>query len=293
MNKKNKKIEEINDVDILDAEIEEIATVYITKKTRKRNKKNINNQTDSSIKLNEKLYFTKETQEAINFYLQLEDSNKIEKEELYLQYILPSFEKLVENLVNIHKFSGFDESYKELKNDCITFLFESLKKFDSSRGTNAFSYFNVIAKNWLIIKSKQKQNRIKKIINIENFTQNNNQQHNQDNQLNSNDKKIFESNMLVFQEPIEKEKDETKQFISNVLIDVKKMARSKNEINCINSIISIFNNIDNIDLLNKNALFLYLRELSGLTPKQLTVTIQNLRKYYSKSKKDRIKNENI
>ena len=81
---------------------------------------------------------------------------------IYGTGILPAFEKLVENLINIHKFTGLYDTYDDLKNDCITFLFETLHKFDGQRGTNAFSYFNVVAKNWLIIRTKQKVQRSKR-----------------------------------------------------------------------------------------------------------------------------------
>jgi len=59
---------------------------------------------------------------------------------------------------------------------------------------------------------------------------------------------------------------------------------------CINSIITIFENIDNIDLLNKNAILLYMRELSGLSPKQLTTTMQIVKKHYKKIKIEYQKN---
>ena len=38
--------------------------------------------------------------------------------------------------------------------------------------------------------------------------------------------------------------------------------------------------LDNLDFLNKRAIFVYLREISGLNPKQLSVSISNIRKYY-------------
>ena len=101
-----------------------------------------------------KLYFHSGTQDAIVAYQKSPDRK--EKERLYVTDIMPAFEKLVENLINIHKFSSLHDSYDDLKNDCVNFLFETIGKFDSTRGTNAFSYFNVVAKNWLIIKTKQK-----------------------------------------------------------------------------------------------------------------------------------------
>lgn len=225
----------------------------------------------SKEKKTKNVYFNKDTQKAI--YDFLNSNNKSEKEKLYVNYIMPSFDKLVENLININKFSSYDENYDELKNDCVIFLFETLNKFDFERGTNAFSYFNVVAKNWLIIKSKQKQNRIKNIISLDDEDPDN---------INPIDSNSLETNLTVYQDKISIEHKEEKENLIEMLSTIKSMAKTKNEINCINSILSIFENIDNIDLLNKNAIFLYLREISGLNPKQLTLTIQTLKKYYKK-----------
>ena len=48
-----------------------------------------------------------------------------------------------------------------LKSDCVSFLYETLEKFDPSKGSKAFSYFNVVAKNWLIIQSKKRVKNFK------------------------------------------------------------------------------------------------------------------------------------
>jgi hypothetical protein len=242
-------------------------TTKKTRKPKKQNKKIIKRARKN------KPYFTKLTQDSIQNYLSEEDDNK--KNTIYNNEILPALEKLVENLINIHKFNNIDDNYNDIKNDCISFLYESLKKFDFSRGTNAFSYFNVLAKNWLIIKSKQKQTKTRKSVSIDSM---------ESEASTTNDHKLFESNVIIYQEEIQREKDEKFDTIMSVLHSVKKMSKTKNEIACMDSIISIFENIDNIDFFNKNAVFLYLRELSGLNPKQLTLTIQNIKKYYKKSK---------
>ena len=44
---------------------------------------------------------------------------------------------------------------------------EAINKFDHTRGTKAFSYFNVVAKNWLIIKSKQRTKQIRRPISLD------------------------------------------------------------------------------------------------------------------------------
>jgi hypothetical protein len=228
-----------------------------------------------------KIYFGKETHNSIFEYV---NSSDIEfKKELYLTKIFPSFEKLVENLINIHKFVSYDDPFEELKADCITFLFENMSKFDFNRGTNAFSYFNVLAKHWLIIRSKQRQQRAKFSISIDATNVSDNSSDDDNNLITPLITHVTENN----KNKIETENE--KKEMMDLLFIIKGMVKSKNELNCINSIISIFQNIENIDLLNKNAVFLYLREISGLNPKQLTLTIQVIKKYYRKAKNEQVK----
>jgi hypothetical protein len=71
-----------------------------------------------------------------------------------------------------------------------------------------------------------------------------------------------------------------------LLYEIRSKVKTENELACINSIITIFENVDDVDLLNKSAILLYMRELSGLSPKQLTTTMQMLKKHYKKLKTD-------
>lgn len=220
-----------------------------------------------------KLYFNNDTQIAIVAYQKAE--TKKERDELYVKEILPAFEKLVENLINIHKFSGLYDSYEDLKTDCVNFLFETLMKFDATRGTNAFSYFNVVAKNWLIIRAKQKANKFKRNISIDDPES-----------MTTNELKIIEDQSLVPAQDAIIETEMTVKNITKLLYEIKSKAKSENELLCINSIITIFENIDDIDFLNKSAVLLYMRELSGLSPKQLTATMQVIKKHYKRLKND-------
>jgi len=218
-----------------------------------------------------KMYFNSDTQVAIVAFQNCD--NRKERDRLYVQEILPAFEKLVENLINIHKFAGLYDSYDDLKNDCVNFLFETIGKFDAGRGTNAFSYFNVVAKNWLIIKTKQKSQKTKKNISLDDPSM-----------LSTHEKSIVEEHSVLPSQDSLFDDLRSLESITNILYDIRNIAKTENELMCINSIITIFENIDDIDLLNKNAILLYMRELSGLSPKQLTTTMQVIKKYYRKVK---------
>jgi hypothetical protein len=222
---------------------------------------------------NMKLYFNSGTQSAIEKF-QTEESKKL-RDRIYVESIMPAFEKLVENLINIHKFTGMHDTYDDLKNDCVNFLFETINKFDPSRGTNAFSYFNVVAKNWLITKTKQKAQRHKRSVSLDD----------------PGSLTLQESFVIDEYNTIPSQDILVDEFISIentivMLYDIRTKARSENELTCINSIITIFENIDEIDLLSKSAVLLYMRELSGLTPKQLTTAMQSIKKHYKKTKSD-------
>lgn len=221
---------------------------------------------------NLRMYFNAKTQEAIVSY-QTESSRKV-KDKLYVEHILPAFKKLVENLINIHKFSEMHDTYDELKNDCINFLFETIHKFDANRGTNAFSYFNVVAKNWLIIRTKQKIKKLKKSISLDD----------PDSFTSHESLIIDEYNTLPAHDLLLNEKSGDGTI--EVLYEIRTKVKTENELTCINAVITIFENIDEIDLLNKSAVLLYMRELSGLSPKQLTTAMQSIKRRYKKSKSD-------
>lgn len=228
---------------------------------------------DKTQKNNLKLYFNSDTQDAIVLYQTT--LSKKEKDRLYVGQILPAFKKLVENLINIHKFTGMHDTYDELKNDCVNFLFETIHKFDASRGTNAFSYFNVVAKNWLIIRTKQKVQRTKKSVSLDDPSS-----------LTTHESLIIEEHNTVEAHDLIADVHNSVEGTITLLYDIRARVKTENELTCVNAIITIFENIDEIDLLNKSAVLLYMRELSGLSPKQLTTAMQSIKRRYKKSKMD-------
>lgn len=217
----------------------------------------------------DRMYFNQETQAAITLYQTFSVGK--DRDKLYLEKILPAFQKLVENLINIHKFTGLYDSYDDLKNDCINFLFETIHKFDPNRGTNAFSYFNVVAKNWLIIKTKQKNIHSKKVVSLDN----------------TEDLTNYELGLIEQHQSLPSQETmfgfmTSSENVLKMMYEIRKYVKTENELSCINSIITIFENIDSIDLLNKSAVLLYMKELSGLSPKQLTTSLQTIKRHYKK-----------
>ena len=215
-----------------------------------------------------KPYFGKDAHQAIIDYQTTEC--KEEKNKIYYNKIKPSFEKLAENLIFIHGFASSDYSMVEvMKNDCVSFLYETLEKFDVSRGTKAFSYFNVVAKNWLIIQSKKRVKNRNRHVSMSDF-----------NVLSRTDKASIENYQIIPSQETLMIMKQNREMLDVLFLKIKNRLTNQNEIACVNAIITLFNKIDELDFLNKRAVFVYMRELSNLTPKQLSVAMSNIRKHY-------------
>jgi len=214
-----------------------------------------------------KMYFGPEVQDAIITTQNEEDEKK--KEKIFVDIIRPAFDKLAENLIFIYGFSTPNEPFEHLKSDCVSFLYETIQKWDPSRGTKAFSYFNVVAKNWLIINSRQRKKRNMRHVSVDDMRS-----------MTPTQKELF-SKYDVLPPP-----DEIliqRNFRSEIMILLKEIQRrisSDTEKLCIDAVITVFESIDNLDFLNKRAVFVYVRDISGLTPKQLSVAMSTIRKHY-------------
>ena len=98
--------------------------------------------------------------------------------------------------------------------------------------------------------------------------------------MNSEDKKILA--MFDLQPPpdVVLMNRNFRNEIMEILLFIKGRVKGEKEILCINAIVKVFQNIDDLDLLNKRAVFIYIRDISGLSPKQLSVAMSSVRKYY-------------
>ena len=220
-------------------------------------------------KKTKKYYFGKEAHSAIVRYQNCDCI--VEKNKIYSNDIRPSFDKLTENLIFIHGFSQDKETFDVLKSDCVSFLFEILQKFDPSKGSKAFSYFNVCAKTFLIIQNKKKSKRKIRI---------------DDQNISHLDKLEIENSQVIPSQEAALIIEEDKKIIFDLISEIKEKTNNANEKKCIEAINTIFKNIQELDYLNKRAIFVYLRELSGLNAKQLSVAMSNIRRHYKNIKSD-------
>lgn len=219
----------------------------VKKKRRGRNKK-------------EKIYFSKKTEEAIIEYNKEQCEKK--RNEIYESRIKYSFEKLVENIFNTFKFTYFDNGPQEIQKETVSHLVSNIHKFQEGKG-KAFSYFSIVAKNYLI------------------FHNNNNYKRN--NQHVDISETPSESSVCLQTEDVYHKGVETQEFMK-LLIDyweenINKIFSKSKDLNIAYAVIELFRNCDRIENFNKKTLYLYIRELSNCKTQQITKVINKMKSY--------------
>ena len=110
-------------------------------------------------KAKRKVYFGKEVQDAIIRYNGSENNN--ERNKIYGGEIHKAFDKLAENIINTFKFTYFDMPFQDVKHEVVAFMVMNIHKYDHTKGSKAFSYFSVVAKNYLILHNNNNYKKLK------------------------------------------------------------------------------------------------------------------------------------
>jgi hypothetical protein len=234
-------------------------------------------------------YFNKDTQQKLEDYKTATSDE--ERGKIYLNDILPAFEMLVDKLVSVYSFKSFDGDIETMKRDCVFFLWETIQKWDGSKGKKAFSYFNVVAKNWLIARSRKNYLQFKRTVVIDdgnmNYTPNTQPKEERNQQkkyprINLSTYMIDESNNPEEQMIA----DERMQRVHDIIDHLCGVITDIREKKCVEAIRMLFQNIDNLEFLNKRALLVYLREISGLNNAELSSALSSIRKTFRQINKD-------
>ena len=213
------------------------------------------------------MYFNMDTQAAIVKY-QAED-DLVTRMLIYEKDVLPAFQKLSESLIFTYKFNSPFSNFDELKADCVTFLYESLYKWKEEKGTKAYSYYNVVAKNWLINATRKHKKIRNRQICIDD-----------PHSLTAAQAMMLE-NHQVAPSPDELLIMKTQRVrILALLEDMRVKLTNENELICLQAIETLFTNIEDLELLNKRAVLVYIREISGLDKKSMSKALSVIRRKY-------------
>ena len=104
-------------------------------------------------------YFDQITENAIIRYNKSDDVAL--KNIIYNEHISYAFDKLAENIIHTFKFYYFDVPIEQVKHEVVSFLVLNMHKFQEGKG-KAFSYFSIVAKNYLILHNNNNYKKMKK-----------------------------------------------------------------------------------------------------------------------------------
>jgi hypothetical protein len=206
-------------------------------------------------------YFTQVHEDAIVKYAITEDRELRSK--LYEEYIQPAFDQMVDKIIYTYRFTTLP-NIDYLKSDCKVWLTTILDKYDPNKGSKAFSYFSVVTKNWFIHKVKRTQKRNQTEIFMEDML----------NQLEED---------LISTEPTYLEKRTEMEFWKSLYKEIDtwdSFMLKDNERKVLMAVRILLDSADTIEIFNKKAIYLYLREITGLNTKQVVNNLNKLRKRY-------------
>jgi hypothetical protein len=207
-------------------------------------------------------YFTLDTQQAILDY-RLETSTAI-RNKIFNEKIYYAFYKLAENIIHTFKFYYTEvDNINELKHEVIAFLLEKLHLYNQDKG-KAYSYFGTIAKRYLIVYNNNNYKRLKGKANVEEV---------------DTDKTIT-NELLLTQPDLFEEVNFIDLFIKEVDDNLLELFPKPQEARVGDAILELFKRRESIDIFNKKALFIYIKEITDAPTPVITKVIKVLKEIY-------------
>ena len=208
------------------------------------------------------VYFTKITDLAISAYNRIED-DRVKREKIYRRFIYPAFMKMAENLINKVKPTYIDSSFVDLQTDLVTYLTERLNKFNPLSG-KAYSYYTRTSFNYLIAENQKAYSKLK---------------------ADTLELDIDEQRNIVT-EIHNDEMRETLKYFMDAYIEycyenLNYIFTNGTDIHVADSILHIFETRENIEDFNKKALYIFIRERTGLETNNITRVIKTLKQIYT------------
>jgi len=217
-------------------------------------------------KSKKKLYFTQGTENAIVRHNK--ETRPHMRERIYNEHIRYAFEKLAENIIHTFKFYYFDVPSDDVKHEVVSFLYMNMHKFSEGKG-KAFSYFSIVAKNYLILHNNNNYKRMKQ---HDDFSVTD-YKRNPTTEMRMRDRKEMNVEYIII----------LAEYWKNNLTTVFKR---KKDLDVANAVIELIDMKDRIDNFNKKALYILIREMTDSNTQHITRVINVMKKHHKLLKRN-------
>ena len=210
-----------------------------------------------------KMYFNEDTEKAIIEYNK--SQNDFERETIFRERIHPALDKLAENIINRFKFPYIEGTFEDIKGQVVSFLVLNLHKFTEDKG-KAFSYFSVVAKNYLILhnnnayRDELRSTYLADPLGEESF--------------------VLEEVLMTSPES-ETNRNDARDFIHLLVqywdFNLTKIFRKKRDVEIANAVVELLRRAETIENFNKKALYVLIREMTNYKTVHITKVINKMK----------------
>jgi hypothetical protein len=195
-------------------------------------------------------YFTQETEDSIVLYNNTQDPNV--RSRIYRDKIHYAFFKLTENIIHTFKFYYTEETnLEDLQHEVITFLLSKIHLYDQTKGTKAYSYFGTIAKRYLILSNQKNYKKRVDTLSIDVLEEDENHSYTLE------DTPVNERLSMYIDE-----------FTEYCTENIFELFPKEYDAQIADAILELFRKREYLDVFNKKALYIYIREqVDAKTPK--------------------------
>ena len=212
-------------------------------------------------KAKKKPYFGMDVQDAIVRYNALDQQTQVsERNKIYREEIHKAFDKLAENIINTFKFTYFDMPFEDVKHEVVAFMVMNIHKYDHTKGSKAFSYFSVVAKNYLILHNNNNYKKLKSHDKIDALDR--------QRSFNSFDRTDM--------------KELAEEIVEYFEVNLPSIFKKQRDLNIAYSILDLMKHIDEIENFNKKSLYILIREMTDVETSHITSVVNVLKKHYKK-----------
>ena len=218
-----------------------------------------------------KNYFTQDTEDAIVAYNLSIDP--IERSKIYNEEIHYAFFKLTQNIIHTFKFYYTEvENIEDLQHEIITFLLNKIHLFDPSKGAKAYSYFGTIIKRWLILYNEKNYKKRVNSVPASVLEEDNSHSYVIEENNSPSDKLGHNDKISLF----------TDLYIEHCTSNIYHIFPKENDAKIADAILELFRKRDSLEVFNKKALYIYIREMIDVKTPKITKIADRLYDIYKK-----------
>lgn len=209
-----------------------------------------------------KIYFGKDVQDAIIEFNTNESLTQYDRDKLFREIINPAFDKLCENVINTWKFHNFETNYEDLKVETVCELYSKISGFNPEKG-RAYSYFTIIARNYLIrynisfLKTTQQIGTMEEVDLGRNLYS-----------------EIYRSDHQIILHEF------CKEFVVYVRENIDYIFKTYRDKKIADSILELFEIVDDLDIFNKKVLYILIRDRTNIDTQYITKVAKVLKKIF-------------